>query len=261
MTRRRPDPAADLLSAFWNHPLDYPAKPGRRTPAKRAMALVVIVVLGAILAVAYRDTLNAAPGAAKVHQQLRDDIADERASNHHLESRADRLRDKVSRLRDQLIGGQHEVDRLHQAEAAAGLRAVIGDGVTVTVTDGPGTSSGEADPGKVYDRDLQIVVNTVWAYGAEAIAVNGQRLTATSAIRAAGGAIMIDNSPVSSPYKITAIGPDDLADTVSSSSIADTFDKYSAKYGMSMTVTESSDLRLPAAQPPALDNAKPGETK
>ena len=58
----------------------------------------------------------------------------------------------------------------------------------------------------MLDRDLQTVVNGLWAAGAEAVAVNGQRLTALSAIRSAGDAILVDYRPLTRPYVVTAIG-------------------------------------------------------
>ena len=66
------------------------------------------------------------------------------------------------------------------------------------------------DVSRVLDVDLQSVVNGLWAGGAEAVAVNGQRLTALTTIRAAGSAILVDFRPVTSPYEVSAIGPDDL---------------------------------------------------
>ena len=59
----------------------------------------------------------------------------------------------------------------------------------------------------ILDRDLQLVVNSLWASGAEAIAVGGVRIGPNVTIRQAGGAILVDNQPISSPYAIVAIGP------------------------------------------------------
>ena len=53
----------------------------------------------------------------------------------------------------------------------------------------------------MLDRDLQVIVNGLWAAGAEAIAVNGQRLTACSAIRSAGEAILVDFRPLSAAVR------------------------------------------------------------
>ena len=94
-------------------------------------------------------------------------------------------------------------------ELAAGTGAVGGPGLRVTVEDAPVTRADPeaADPDlRVQDVDLQVVVNGLWAAGAEAVAVNGQRLTALTAIRTAGSAILVDLAPLSSPYVVEAVG-------------------------------------------------------
>ena len=59
----------------------------------------------------------------------------------------------------------------------------------------------------ILDRDLQLVVNSLWVSGAEAISVGGVRIGPNVTIRQAGGGILVDNQPISSPYVILAIGP------------------------------------------------------
>ena len=97
----------------------------------------------------------------------------------------------------------------------AASTAVIGPGLKVTVTD-PGASPNLSDVSKqrvsgsrqiILDRDLQLVVNSLWASGAEAISVGGVRIGPNVTIRQAGGAILVDNNPTSSPYTILAVGP------------------------------------------------------
>ena len=59
----------------------------------------------------------------------------------------------------------------------------------------------------ILDRDLQLVVNSLWVSGAEAISVGGVRIGPNVTIRQAGGGILVDNQPISSPYVILAVGP------------------------------------------------------
>ena len=59
----------------------------------------------------------------------------------------------------------------------------------------------------ILDRDLQLVVNSLWVSGAEAISVGGVRIGPNVTIRQAGGGILVDNQPITSPYAILAIGP------------------------------------------------------
>ena len=96
--------------------------------------------------------------------------------------------------------------------------------------------------------DLQNVANALWAAGAEAIAINGQRLTATSTIRAAGNAILVDFRPVTSPYEVSAIGPgrygDDGSTTVRGAACCGEVARSTAwvsRYG------QADGLTLPAA--------------
>ncbi len=100
-----------------------------------------------------------------------------------------------------------DAERLRELAAGTGLGKVTGDGVVVTLVDAPpqidpvtGKPSDD-NPGVVLDRDLQDIANALWQAGAEAIAVNGQRLTATSTIRTAGGAILVDFRPVGQPVR------------------------------------------------------------
>ena len=100
---------------------------------------------------------------------------------------------------------------------------------------------------RVLDVDLQGVVNGLWASGAEAIAVNGQRLTGLTTIRAAGGAILVDFRPVTSPYEIAAIGPDDMEQRFNDSPPAKAIRDLANQYGLDFSTRSQDDLRLPAA--------------
>ncbi|MDX6222053.1 MAG: hypothetical protein QOD91_1107, partial [Frankiales bacterium] len=141
---------------------------------------------------------------------------------------------------------------------------VTGPAVRVTLTDAK-LSAGPTDPtqqgqgGQVLDSDLQHVVNALWASGAEAVAVNGQRVTALTSIRAAGDAIVVDFRPVDPPYVVTAVGdPDTLEQSFVSSSAAAALRTYSQAYGLGFVVKGLSGATLPAAAAPALYAAQPG---
>ncbi len=58
----------------------------------------------------------------------------------------------------------------------------------------------------VHDYDLQLVVNELTASGAEAIAINGQRVISRTAIRCVGPTIMVNNVPIVPPFEILAVG-------------------------------------------------------
>src|SRR5206468_4334588 len=109
--------------------------------------------------------------------------------------------------------------------------------------------------GVVLDRDLQRVTNELWHDGAEAISINGERLTATSTIRRAGSTILVDYRPISSPYLVSAIGPGDLDKRFTGSPTGQRFSGYVSAYGLQMSVSAKGDLTLPAAPDPQLHYA------
>ena len=132
---------------------------------------------------------------------------------------------------------------------------MIGPGLTVTVTD-PGLSRDLSDVSKqripggqqvILDRDLQLVVNSLWASGAEAVSVGGVRVGAGVTIRQAGGGILVDNQPITSPYVIVAIGP--------AKGMSDAFERtpglqrlrlLELSYGAGVNVTAGDGLTVPA---------------
>jgi uncharacterized protein YlxW (UPF0749 family) len=131
------------------------------------------------------------------------------------DARVRRIRAEVRTLQAELAGlgtVGDEVDAL-RAEAralgmASGSGAVEGPGVVVVLDDSSARRSPTGDPNDliVHERDIQTVVNALWAAGAEAVGINGERLTATSAVRCAGNTLLLHGALHSPPYRIAAIG-------------------------------------------------------
>jgi uncharacterized protein YlxW (UPF0749 family) len=123
------------------------------------------------------------------------------------------------------------------------MSALAGPGLRVTIDDAPGAGSGSLN--RVLDRDLQLIVNALWKMGATGIAINGQRLTGVTAIRAAGEAILVDYRPLVPPYAIEAIGtsspePDD-------NDLIRLLDALQAEYGLTSSIV-AGDVALPAGE-------------
>jgi uncharacterized protein YlxW (UPF0749 family) len=111
-------------------------------------------------------------------------------------------------------GVQAQVDELASTAGGGGLS---GPGVVVVLDDSDLARSPSGDPNDlvVHERDVQSVVNALWAAGAEAVAVNGQRLTSVSAVRCAGNTLLLHGTVHSPPYEIVAIGdPGALEDSL-----------------------------------------------
>lgn len=125
-------------------------------------------------------------------------------------------------------------------------------------TDGPRGTSGFADTGRVRDRDMQRVVNGLWESGAEAVAVNGQRLTALSAIRAAGDAILVDNRPLVPPYTVLAVGDGKkLAARFRASADGQYLQALHDGFDIRTSLSAQEEVRLPVAPSLIVRTAEP----
>jgi uncharacterized protein YlxW (UPF0749 family) len=119
----------------------------------------------------------------------------------------------------------------------------------------------ETDRERVLDIDLQKIVNGLWRAGAEAISINGERLTARSAIRHAAQGITVNFHAVRRPYRILAIGnkltlPSRFVDTASGQAWLDSQREVGLRFSGIRTV---SSLKLPAADLPTFRYAEPTE--
>lgn len=134
--------------------------------------------------------------------------------------------------------------------ATAGLTAVDGPGVEVVLTDAPRSAYKDGIDPKllvVHEQDLQAYVNALWAGGADAVALQGQRLISTTGIKCVGNTVLLDGVPYSPPYRITAVG--DVAamvDSLSSTPGTATYADYSRQLGLGLDVTTLADTSVPA---------------
>jgi uncharacterized protein YlxW (UPF0749 family) len=246
--------------------------PTRRARLRSLARIVALVVIGAILATAFLQTLDHAPDTAKANAGLVDDVKDRSAQTDQLQVKAERLREQVARQREEALtsteAGSKTAADLRDLEASVGVGPVSGPGIVVTAGDGPqpkdpvtGELTAVGDPARLLDRDLQELVNALWETGGEAIAIDGQRLTPTSTIRLAGEAILVDLRPVSSPYRIEVIGnPLTTDDAFSSSAVAERFRAYKARYGIVFSVGTANNIKLAAASAPILRYARAPES-
>lgn len=212
----RTDPAVSLLDRIGAEALNpgYEQAVARRGgqaggarrphgPLATALAVALVGVLVGVLVVAARAQSER---VASERQDLVALAAKARGDVAALEARVDDLDAQVSQLQqaalaDETVGGQTQQQLADLAVQAATV-PVSGPGATVTVQDAP---EGSGD-GRVLDIDLQQVVNGLWQAGAEAVAINNERIGPLTAIRSAEQIILVNYNPVSPPYVVSAIG-------------------------------------------------------
>ncbi|MET8452685.1 DUF881 domain-containing protein [Streptomyces sp. NPDC005209] len=232
-----------------------------------------LVLAALVVTVGAAQARVAAPAVAKERQELIDRIDRESTAADKLEGAVDDLRDDVSARQRAALRKSGGGARTDLMGVLSGATAVHGPGVKLVVNDAkeattggngsnPRETSGFSDTGRVRDRDMQRVVNGLWASGAEAISINGQRLTALSAIRAAGDAILVDNKPLVPPYTVLAVGDGEKLSTRFQNSADGLYlHALDENYGIRTGISTETDLRLPAAPSVIVRTAQPSTEK
>ncbi len=206
------DASMDLLNQIVRNPYDpdyaVVAARGDTTSKGHWVLVVTAVLIGALFAVAALQTTRRAPVLAGERSDLITRIQQGETAQDDLRRRATALSTEISALRTAEGGGDAAVEAqqagIERLEPIVGAVAVSGPGIEITVDDGPQGNGSRA--ARVYDTDLQILANGLWQSGAEAVAINGHRLSALTAIRGAGEAITVDYRSLTRPYVIEAIG-------------------------------------------------------
>ncbi|HET6293352.1 MAG TPA: DUF881 domain-containing protein [Kribbella sp.] len=270
--QRRVDASMSLLNNLMAHPLDEgyavaarsrPSQGGRPNKSRHRVLLVIaLVVLGFLLAVAASQNYRSAPAAEKERNELISRV-------EQADSRLNDLRDQQTSLADEVRGlqasglsnsssGTALQQKLDDLELQAGAVAVTGPGLKAVVDDAKNADK----EGRLLDVDLQQLVNGLWTAGAEAISVNGHRLTSLTAIRGAGTAITVDYSSLTPPYTVLAIGDTATMPARFAQSSGGQWVQYLvSNFDVRMTITTEDSLLVPADATIALRHAKVGGPK
>jgi uncharacterized protein YlxW (UPF0749 family) len=158
------------------------------------------------------------------------------------------------------LGQDAEVGRAQRAaralESAAGMQALSGRGLSVTLDDAPPGAIDKSYPGLpkptpddlvVHQQDLQAVVNALWAGGADAIKLMDQRVISTSAVRCVGNVLILQDRVYSPPYVVTAVGdPSRLRSALAGAKAVADYLGYVEAYGLGWRVEEHARVTIPA---------------
>lgn len=175
----------------------------------RTLSAVAMGAVGFIIVASGIGIAQSRPQVTAEQDELRARVVAEQqrtaaVETAYLAARAD-LKDTQEAVRPDIDGAL--AASLDAQGVAAGFVAMRGPGITLVLQDAKKpTFSGTTDLGRVIDRDVQHAVNGLWASGAEAISVDGVRLTNRTSIRNAGTTVLVDYQPVTSPIEIRALG-------------------------------------------------------
>ncbi len=260
LVERAVDESMTLLNEVSRHPLDPSyaeaaarcAAGGRRPgPVSRGVALVLAAVLGlggAAAALALRTpTAGDRQARALLEQQVREKKADVdalEAANAQTVAEIARLQEAALRTTDPQL-----LELTRPWAVAAAMSPVTGPGLRIVLTDAPSAAENTDDLDlRVQDVDLQVLVNGLWAAGAEAVAVNGQRVGPTTAIRSAGSAVLVDLVPLVGPYTVEVIGDaPELQTRLARSTAGQHVAMLHATYGIGVQMSSEQNLELPGS--------------
>lgn len=268
-----------LLTDFLDGALEpsYAAAAARRAetdePMRRAYAtpstVTAAVLMGVLFAVSWTNVRSTSTVVTQARTQLIDQITVRQEHGDAQAAKVAAIQAQIDAAQAAALGpsGQGgllaDVARL---QLAAGVVAVTGPGVLLTLddaaVDGDANSPQRGGSGFTKNRvsaaDLQIVVNGLWAAGAEAISINGQRLTARSAIRFAGEAILVDFRALARPYAVTAIGdPSVLTSGFGNSPAGSYLKALDDNFGITTQLATATSLTCPPGSTAELRYAQP----
>lgn len=203
---RRLDASMDLLNNLRRDALDpsYVDAAQQHGPRRRGVVLFpALLVVGLLFGLAVASTWRTAPAAAQERRAVIDRITTTETRLDELRRQAATLNRETRELRRSagtLTSAQQRL--VDQLGPTTGADSVVGPAVRLVVDDGTDGVKGS----RVVDADLRMAANGLWAAGAEAVSINGHRLSARTAIRNAGGAITVDYRSLTRPYTLEAVG-------------------------------------------------------
>jgi uncharacterized protein YlxW (UPF0749 family) len=208
-----PDASMDLLNQIIRQPIDpdyalTASAGGKPSQRGRWQLGVLAMIIGALFAVAALQTTRAAPALQSERSELISRIHTAEHEQDELRGRVTSLTEDIATLRAAALGDDDAArlveSQISMLDPLVGNAAVTGAGVLIVVDDSPSAAADARD--RVLDIDLQVLVNGLWQAGAEAISINGHRLSNVTAIRSAGDAITVDYRSLTRPYRVEAIG-------------------------------------------------------
>ncbi|MDO5729155.1 MAG: DUF881 domain-containing protein [Actinomycetaceae bacterium] len=243
------DPAASmsLLQSLLYDPLNYGYSADtkestlHKDPLDRAVVLLLAIILAFITTVSVRSLVAPDRPGNQVHHGLIRQIENRQADVNRLQTEVDKLNGQIGVLSAADTSAPRVPPEIRQL---AQLDTITGPGLTVTVTEANDASG----KGKVQDSDLRALINALWAGGAEGVSLNDIRVGPTTAVRTAGGAILVDFHAVSSPYTVQAIGDSlQMQQSLTSGNTGEYFSLLYSMYGISLSYSKQDTIALKAA--------------
>lgn len=171
--------------------------------SKNISFLLICLVLGITIAWQFQSVKNYSKVSA-LKNQRQDDLVNqllrEQENNANLSKKLSESKNELDNLKSSYGDEKLKIlnDEIEKLSIIAGLTTVTGKGIIVTLNK-------LSDFADIHDDDILSIINELRATDAQAIAINNERIIATSEIRYAAGTIMINGKQMPPPYAIKAI--------------------------------------------------------
>ena len=239
---------------------------GSPSAAVRAGFALAVGLLAAILFVSARAEVPSDAERVGERVELVQLIRAEQARAEELKARVEELAARVERYEQSGPSEEETASlqaRIEEVAAPAGMTAVRGPGVVVSLNDSSLEPSRDDDPNDlvIHEQDLHAVINALWAGGGEALSVNGERVLATTAVRCVGSVLLLHGRTYSPPYVISAVGDQEtLTAALDRDPGVQQFAAAARQYQLGFDVRTDDALVLPAYTGTAsLQFARPAE--
>ena len=221
---------------------------GKKDP-KRWIA-IVLSFSGLLFGIAVANTQRQQPILEQNREDLRATITKNIEVLNKTSENLSSINNEIAQIQTNTPGLDfHGISQSNESnlQVFSGLSSVKGEGIEIVINDAIKTDSLETadlELARVYDSDIQLLVNALWASGAESVSINKSRLTSTSAIRSAGDAILVNYRPLLPPFVISAIGDNDLRDRLIKHPDYLDLQFVVKTYGLGFNVSEIKDIEM-----------------
>ena len=225
--------------------------PERTRLAHSLVLLLPAVLFGLLVSVQWRTQaerneltvryntplLDAAKTLQNEQNALKVTLADLRAELDKIQTSASTQSDAAKDLQSRIDG----------LKTVAGLNERAGDGVEIILDDARGAAAAkDVEKSICHNTDLTDIVNQAWRGGAEAIAINDERIVGSSSIYCVGSTIMVNGTLMSPPFKVLVIGPqNELLATYDDPTQLRDIKQRRDIYGLGFRVSRATGLHLP----------------
>jgi uncharacterized protein YlxW (UPF0749 family) len=213
---------------------------------------IVLAFSGLLFGIAVANAQRQLPILEKNRADLRDSISRNILQLDATSDALSAINDDIGNIESSLSDlNYHGILDSNQSslQILSGLSSVAGKGYEIEINDASRTDPLEFEDislARVFDSDIQLLVNALWSSGAESISINNQRLTTTTAIRSAGDAILVNYRPLLPPFVISAIGDESMKQKLAQQPDFIDFEFVVKTYGLIFKISDYKELNIPA---------------